>query len=126
MFKGKNKTVPYHICTLLAPSQFILYIHILISLTAYKGAATFQLTSDEEEEGKENYRMKCQKWHKSEKSRIASYRAELDKMPQCPCAALFLVFDRRFSLGFLSFDLNENTFTVPVSPRRDYAPYGKV
>ncbi|XP_053372780.1 uncharacterized protein LOC123559692 [Mercenaria mercenaria] len=91
-------------------------------LELYKGAASFEVTLEQEEQGA-NYRVRCKSWHKAERSRITTYRTELDKMPLCPCVSLFLFFDRRF--GFSSLDLDSGTFTVPVFPARDYAPYGK-
>lgn len=43
-------------------------------------------------------------------------------MPLCPCAFLFLFFDRQFG----SSTVVPGAINVPLLPRSDYAPFGKV
>ncbi|XP_053372749.1 uncharacterized protein LOC123561027 [Mercenaria mercenaria] len=91
------------------------------STTVYQGATSFELTP---QEGLgPNYPAMCKNWHQKEISKRFKYRAELNKMPLCPCNSFFLFFDRQFGPG--SSDFNTGVMTVPVRPRRNYAPHGK-
>ncbi|KAL4229260.1 Mucin-4 [Mactra antiquata] len=94
-------------------------------LNLYKGAATFQLNNEDAVSASSttNYRMKCRSWHKQEAKNKIFYQTQLNKMPQCPCSAISLFFDRQF--GAPTSEAISSSFSVPVLPSGEYAPNGK-
>ena len=70
-------------------------------------------------------RNKCKRWVNQQKYRVEEYKWMWSIMPDCPCSAWILFFDRRFEFVRWWF-ITSDTFTSSILPFWWLLPLGKV
>ena len=70
-------------------------------------------------------RNKCKRWVNQQRYRVDSYQQRWNTLPDCPCSAWFLLFDRRFQF-VRWWTVTSDTFSSSILPFWWSLPFGKV